>query len=108
MKRTISPDELKPLVDSRAVILLDVRRKNDYDSDAVKLPDAQWFNPERLAEWCASLPKDREVVLYCVRGGAVSNAVVDSLQAQGIRARYIEGGIEAWKHAGGTTVAKQE
>jgi rhodanese-related sulfurtransferase len=39
-----------------------------------------------------------------VRGGSVSNAVVDALQAKGLKARFIEGGLEAWKATGGTTV----
>jgi len=46
-------------------------------------------------------------VIYCVRGGAVSNSVVDRLQAAGVKARYIEGGIEAYKAAGGKVVAKK-
>jgi len=45
-------------------------------------------------------------VLYCVRGGSVSNSVLDNLRAKQINARFIEGGIVAWKEAGGTVVAK--
>jgi rhodanese-related sulfurtransferase len=59
-----------------------------------------------MDEWADKIPKNREVVLYCVRGGSVSNAVVDALQAKGVRARFIEGGIEGWKAAGGDTVSK--
>ena len=106
MTRTITPADLKPLVEQRAVTVLDVRRRNDLDADTVKLPGAQWRNPEQLAEWSRALPRDREVVVYCVRGGSVSNAVLDHLLAQGVKARYIECGIEAWKSAGGATVAK--
>jgi len=106
MSRTISPNELKALVDSQSVMLVDVRRQNDYDADRVKLPNAQWKNPEQMAEWSASLSKDMDIVIYCVRGGGVSNSVVDHLQGQGLKARFIEGGIEAWKAAGGATVAK--
>lgn len=106
MNRTIAPGELAPLVDRHAVTVLDVRRKNDLDADNVKLPGAEWKNPELMAEWSKGLARDREVVVYCVRGGSVSNAVLDHLLAQGIKARYIEGGIEAWKNAGGATVAK--
>ena len=29
-----------------------------------------------------TMPKDKEIVLYCMRGGAVSNSVVDTLQAK--------------------------
>jgi rhodanese-related sulfurtransferase len=106
MNRTISPGGLKPLVDEQSVMLLDVRRKHDFDADSATLPNAEWMNPEQLAEWSQAVPRDREVVVYCVRGGAVSTSVVDALQAQDGRARFIEGGIESWKQAGGTTVGK--
>ena len=86
--------------------MLDVRRQNDFSADTVTLPGAQWKNPEQMAEWSKTLPKDREVVIYCARGGSVSNSVLDHLLGQGMKARFIEGGIEAWKGAGGQTVAK--
>jgi rhodanese-related sulfurtransferase len=106
MSRTIIPNDLKPLVDKQAVTVLDVRRQNDFDADNVKLPGAQWKNPEQLAEWSKTLPKDKEIVVYCVRGGSVSNSVLDQLLGQGHKARFIEGGIEAWKAAGGATSVK--
>jgi rhodanese-related sulfurtransferase len=36
----------------------------------------------------------------------VSNSVLDHLLGQGLKARFIEGGIEAWKAAGGATSVK--
>jgi rhodanese-related sulfurtransferase len=106
MSRTISPQDLKALLVAQDVTLLDVRRKNDFDADTAKLPGAQWKNPEQMAEWSKTLPRDKEVVIYCARGGTVSNSVLDHLLAQGVPARFIEGGIEAWKAAGGATAAK--
>jgi rhodanese-related sulfurtransferase len=106
MSRTITPNDLKPLVEKKSVTVLDVRRQNDFDADKVKLPGAQWKNPEQLAEWSRHLAKDREVVIYCARGGSVSNSVLDQLLGQGLKARFIEGGIEAWKAAGCPTDAK--
>lgn len=106
MSRTITPNDLKPLVEKKSVTVLDVRRQNDFEADQVKLPGAQWNNPEQLAEWSKMLSKDREVVIYCARGGSVSNSVLDQLLGQGFKARYIEGGIEAWKAAGGPIAAK--
>lgn len=106
MSRTISPNDLKAVVEKRSALILDVRRKNDLDTDTVMLPGAQWMNPEQVAEWGKALPKDKDVVIYCVRGGSVSNSVVDALQGQGVKARFIEGGIEAWKASGGSTVAR--
>ena len=107
MNRTISPKDLKPLIEQKSILLLDVRRKNDLDADRAKLPGAEWRNPEQAVEWSKHLPKDKEVVIYCVRGGSVSNSVLDLLLGQGLKARFVEGGIEAWKAAGGATVEQQ-
>jgi rhodanese-related sulfurtransferase len=106
MSRTITPKDLKYLVEQQSVTLLDVRRQNDYDADTVKLTGAEWKNPEQIADWSAKLANDRELVIYCARGGSVSNSVLDGLLSQGFKARFIEGGIEGWKTAGGATVGK--
>jgi len=106
MSRTITPNDLKPLVEKKTVAVLDVRRQNDYDADKVKLPGAEWKNPDQLADWSAKLPKEKEIVIYCARGGSVSNSVLDALLGKGLKARFIEGGIEGWKGAGGSTLEK--
>ncbi|MBK6741907.1 MAG: sulfurtransferase [Hydrogenophilales bacterium] len=104
MDRTIKPETLK--TEFAGKYILDVRRAADHHASAEQLAGAHWKNPEQIADWADQLPTNREIVLYCVRGGAVSNSVVDALQAQGLRARFIEGGIEGWKAAGGAVVAK--
>ena len=104
MERTIKAQDLKSNLSS--VTLIDVRRKADLDSDTSKLPGATWHDPEQVESWSAALPKDKEVVLYCVRGGSVSNSVLDNLRSRGFNTRFIEGGIVAWKEAGGEVVAK--
>lgn len=106
MSRTITPNDLKSLLSGKSVTVLDVRRQNDFAADNVTLPGAQWMNPELLPEWSKTLPKDKEVVIYCARGGSVSNSVLDHLLGQGFQARFIEGGIEAWKANGGATAPK--
>jgi rhodanese-related sulfurtransferase len=105
MERSISPDALKPQL--TAVHLIDVRRKADRDASTEGLPGANWHDPEQIAQWADALPKNQPIVLYCVRGGSVSNSVVDALQARGLTARFIEGGIEGWKAAGGPVAANQ-
>ncbi len=97
MKRTITPGELKERPSEFTII--DVRRKADYDGHVIL--NAEWHNPDDVGEWAKSLPADKEIVLYCARGGTVSNKILDSLLAANIRARYIEGGIEGWKQSGG-------
>jgi rhodanese-related sulfurtransferase len=104
MERTIKPEALKPQLAEKH--LIDVRRKADLDASSEALPGATWHDPEQLAEWAKSLPRDGHIVLYCVRGGSVSNGVVDALRAEGLNACFIEGGIEGWKAAGGEVKAK--
>ncbi len=107
MSRTLSPHELQSLLtQSEKLILLDVRRTVDYNADTAKVLGAIWHDPARVAEWSAELPRDKDIVLYCARGGGVSNSVLDHLLKQGLTARYIDGGIEAWKTAGGATAEK--
>ena len=104
MERTIKPETLK--AETAGKLILDVRRDNDRDVSSEQLSGAQWRDPEKLTEWAGDLSRDSDIVLYCVRGGSVSNGVVDALQAKGLKARFIEGGIEGWKAAGGEVSAK--
>jgi rhodanese-related sulfurtransferase len=101
MNETITPKELQSLQESRRnLTILDVRRKSDYDADSKRIPGATWRNPEAVEHWRDELA-DQDVVLYCVRGGSVSKSVSERLVEKNINAKYIEGGIAAWKDSGG-------
>ena len=102
LPRTIAPAKVNP----DTALVFDVRREADYAASNEIIPGAMWKNPDKIDAWIGALPLTLDVVVYCVRGGSVSNSVVDRLQAAGVKARYIEGGIEAWKAAGGKVVAK--
>jgi len=104
MDRTIKPETLK--AEMAGKYLLDVRRAEDRNASAEQLAGANWKDPTQIADWADRLPRDQDIVLYCVRGGSVSNSVVDALQAKGLKARFIEGGIEGWKAAGGEVAKK--
>lgn len=108
MNRTITSEELKTLLDThKDVTILDVRRKTDIDAAPESVPDAPWRDPENVDEWSKDLPKDKNVVIYCARGGSVSNKVLDRLLEKKIQARYLEGGIAAWKAAGERTTRQR-
>jgi rhodanese-related sulfurtransferase len=102
LPRTIQPADLNP----DTTLVFDVRREADYTASNETIPGAMWKNPDKIDVWIGALPRTLDVVVYCVRGGSVSNSVVDRLQAEGVKARYIEGGIEAWKAAGGKVTPK--
>jgi rhodanese-related sulfurtransferase len=101
MDRTITPRELQAQLDF--VDILDIRRPHDYELSAEIIPGSRWLDPDRVATWLSDLRRDRDIVVYCVHGHSVSNSVVDRLREAGIPARYLEGGIEDWKAAGGET-----
>lgn len=102
LARTIKPAKLNP----DTTLVFDVRRESDYAASSETIPGALWKNPDKIDAWIGAVPRTLDVVIYCVRGGAVSNSVVDRLQAAGVKARFIEGGFEAWKAAGGKVAAK--
>jgi len=102
--RIIKSEEF--MVTDYSTIVLDVRRANDYETSNDIIPDAIWKDPTKIDEWIDSIPKDKEVVIFCVHGGSVSDSVVDRLRAGGIKARLIEGGIEGLKEEGGLVVKK--
>ncbi|MDQ1363510.1 MAG: hypothetical protein QG652_1371 [Pseudomonadota bacterium] len=104
MNRTIKPEQLKNEITGK--FILDVRREADRAASTEQIANAQWKNPEQITQWVDHLPQDQDIVIYCVRGGGVSNSVVDTLQAKGLKACFIEGGIEGWKAAGGTVIRK--
>ncbi len=102
MSRTITPQEFREYSDKeKNILVLDVRRDADYQADRAMIPGAVKRNPEQIEQWAQEIPKDKDVVVYCIRGGSVSNAVVDKLRAAGVSARYIEGGWEAYKKSYG-------
>ncbi len=95
MERSIKPKELKELKD---VIIVDVRREVDLTTGPQRIEGALRKQPDAVLDWAGELPIDRDVVIYCARGGSVSNSVLDELLSKGIRARLIEGGLEAWEN----------
>ncbi len=100
MAKTLTPEELKQKLNSEAPLqLLDVRRTEDRDKGGQGLPGAQWRDPVKMEEWAGEIPAGTEVALFCVRGGGVSQSVQATLEARGVAARYMEGGIAAWNEA---------
>lgn len=81
-------------------LVLDVRRAGVFQNAATQLTGAQWHDPATVDNWASSLPTEREVVVYCVYGHEVGRATALRLRAAGLRARYLQGGIDGWLAAG--------
>jgi rhodanese-related sulfurtransferase len=95
---SISSDDLYArLGTGNAPMLVDVRKQEAFASDDRMIIGAVHRPPGDVDRWMKSLPTGRPVVAYCVHGHEVSQGVATSLRAAGIEARYLEGGIAAWK-----------
>ena len=57
--------ELKGMLDSQAIIILDVRSGRDWSTSELKIPGAIRASGEDFDEWSKTLPKDKTLVLYC-------------------------------------------
>ena len=101
MVSSIPPQELRAILKSdQKPVLLDVRRKVDFEGAPKKIGGASWVDPEKADEWSAELPQDRPVVVYCVKGGSVSQSIADRLQQSHSDVRFLQGGIKAWMDLG--------
>lgn len=90
-----------------APLMIDVRRQPAFKSARDMAQGALRRDPESVASWAESLPSASAVVVYCVHGHEVSQAVARALQEKSIDARYLEGGLEeGWKANGGALDAK--
>jgi rhodanese-related sulfurtransferase len=95
---SIAPSELRALLGRPdAPVLLDARR-------AERFAESPWLLPAAVRE-AAGAPGT--AVAYCVHGHEVSQQAAAQLRAQGWQARYLEGGIEAWREAGGLAIRKR-
>jgi rhodanese-related sulfurtransferase len=91
---TIDVKQLKSQIAKGGITLLDVRRKVDYEAAPATIPGALWRDPEQVNQWRSEL--GGATVLYCVRGGSVSQSVCKQLNDAGIAATYLDGGLAAW------------
>lgn len=103
----ISATQLIPLLGSkRAPLLVDVRRTAAFEADSVVIASAVWRDPFALDDWLKFMPRHRELVVYCVHGHEISKNTCSAIRGAGLSARILEGGIEAWKVAGGSTIRR--
>jgi rhodanese-related sulfurtransferase len=91
---------------NRYPIVFDVRRRGAYDADDTVLPTAVWRDHRTAHDWGASLDPKIRYVVYCVHGQQVSQSAAALLRSLGLDARYLVGGIEAYRAAGGPTIRK--
>ena len=83
---------------TQAPIVIDVRRQPAFLAARDMIGGALRRDPEHVSAWAKSLPAASSVVVYCVHGHEVSQNAAAALASAGIRASFLEGGLEeGWK-----------
>ena len=62
----VTPEEVMDRLNAgEDLMILDLRKQSDVDSEPLRLPNAVHFTLEELEERHGEIPRDREIVLYC-------------------------------------------
>jgi rhodanese-related sulfurtransferase len=105
---SLSPQSLyRALGTAAAPLVIDVRSEPSFAGDDVLIAGAMRRAPENVAAWRGRLPSKRPIVVYCGHGTEVSRGVAAALGEAGHDARYLEGGIAAWREARLPTMRKR-
>jgi rhodanese-related sulfurtransferase len=96
---TIDRERLADLLKKDAVVLIDVRPREEYDAD--HLPGALSIPLTELMQRVNELPADKIVVLYC-RGPycLLGDTAQEQLASHAIRALRLTEGVKDWAAAG--------
>jgi adenylyltransferase/sulfurtransferase len=94
---TITAAELKDLLDSdKPVFLVDVREPAEFE--IVSIPGATLIPKDEIlrGDALASLPQDRQVVMYCKTGVRSAETLAAVKNAGFSDAVHVQGGVVAW------------
>ena len=94
----ISQDEVKEMMDTQEVIILDVREQDEYDSGHI--PGAVLLPVGTIDETAAAavIPEKNSTVLVYCRSGNRSKTASAALAKLGYTAIYELGGINTWPY----------
>ena len=93
----IAPDKAKEMIDQGNVIVVDVRRKDEFDAGHIE--GAKLVPNETILEEAATALPDKSAVylIYC-RSGHRSNEAAHKLISLGYQNVYDFGGILSWEY----------
>ncbi|WP_281968255.1 chromate resistance protein ChrB domain-containing protein [Roseovarius nanhaiticus] len=101
---SITPPQLMRLIGTPACpALIDICLPEDFAEDPRLIPGARRASHRELAALRQSL-NGGSAIIICQKGRKLSQGVVSALQAEGVTAEYLAGGVQAWQASGGPLV----
>jgi len=61
----VGKETVRDWINNPEVMILDVRQPGDWLVSGKKIKGAVREDPNRVARWAPSLPRDKKIVLYC-------------------------------------------
>jgi len=93
--KCISIDDVKALMDSREVSLVDIRDSASF-LDA-NIPNAVHITGENVEAFLSKADKNKPLIVYCYHGNS-SKGAADYFYSQGFASVYsMDGGFEGWR-----------
>ena len=95
----VTPIELKSKLDSdEDLVLLDIRRRDEFEADGFKDPRVVNIPVDELKTRYNELPRDREIIAYCVIGvrAYIAERVLRGLGFKEIS--YLDGSLTSWPY----------
>jgi membrane protein DedA with SNARE-associated domain/rhodanese-related sulfurtransferase len=104
----LEPAQLLAMIDDaksagkQPPFIVDLRHPLDVLTDPLVLPGALRIGPEDLKQRRDSIPRDRDIILYCTCPSEETSAkIAMELRKMGVRrVRPLRGGLQGWKDAG--------
>ncbi|WP_026782556.1 rhodanese-like domain-containing protein [Pleomorphomonas koreensis] len=96
--KTLPPQEVKALLDSKAIHLVDVREAHEWSDGHI--PGAIHLPLSELSARVGDLPEGKPVVLYCLSGGRSGQAFTWLKSAGHPVEAHMGGGISGWRREG--------
>jgi rhodanese-related sulfurtransferase len=99
---SIGPEMLHELLNTKEVLLFDVRQPLDFLAYAEIIPGATRIPPRELVEQTASFPRDQSSVIYCTCVNDETSRMI-LMKARALNfthVKLLKGGLAAWKAKG--------
>jgi len=100
-----TPSEIKQRLDAgEDLLLVDVREPDELM--AASIDGAAEYPMSQARDWIDTLPRDRELVVFCHHGGRSSQVALALVQRGHTNVTNMNGGIDAWSDEVDRTVPK--
>ena len=95
---SLDTDSAKEMLDDKNIVLIDVRNRDEYNAEHLR--GAKNIPLDQLDKRLGKLPRDKDIVVYCEKGGKSIRAIRKLEVAGFSQLHHMHEGLRGWKKAG--------